>query len=298
MTRTHPIATQQESVAAVRLLKAVAVSHLRNQRAQTLSVSVSVALAVAGLLTGPGSRYGTAVTLGGTLWAALYMAVMAPWAERYLQTAATLQEMFDADVLGLPWNNVAVGARIGNDEVSRLSRSFRGSEVRLRGYYLVVEAAAPYDVLFCLEQNLAWGSRIRLRFAQLTLGVLVLWSTVGVLLALATGGTVSRLITGWFIPSLGLLLLCLQTYRAQMASVQERLRVLGLVRSVIDEPASPVITTPDALPRFVRQVQDALFQVRRLQPRLPIWYFRRYHDQDKNDFQIRMHELESRYPRP
>jgi hypothetical protein len=297
LTSTHPIADQQESVAAVRLLKAVAVAHLRNQRAQTLSLGVSIALAVAGLLTGSGSRYGTAVTLGGTLWAALYMAVMAPWAERYLRIAAALQEMFDAEVLDLPWNNVAVGNRISDDEVSRLSRSFRGSEDRLRGYYLVVDAAAPYDVLFCLEQNLAWGSRIRLRFAQLTLGTLVLWSTAGVLLALATGGTVSRLVTGWFVPSLGLLLLCLQMYRTQMTSIQERLRVLGLVRAVIDDPASPVITTPAALTRFARQVQDTLYQMRRLQPRLPTWYFRRYHDQDKGDFQIRMQELESRFPR-
>ncbi|MBA6440968.1 hypothetical protein H3T12_42440 [Streptomyces sp. GMR22] len=126
MTSTHPISDRQESAAAMRVLKAIAVAHLRNQRAQTLSLSVSVALAVAGLLAGSGSRYGTAITLGGTLWAALYMGVMAPWAERYLRIAATLQEMFDADVLGLPWNNVAVGNRIGNDEVSRLSRRFRG----------------------------------------------------------------------------------------------------------------------------------------------------------------------------
>jgi hypothetical protein len=88
LTSTHPIADQQESVAAVRLLKAVAVAHLRNQRAQTLSLGVSIALAVAGLLTGSGSQYGTAVTLGGTLCAALYMAVMAPWAERYLRIGA------------------------------------------------------------------------------------------------------------------------------------------------------------------------------------------------------------------
>ncbi|WP_432193091.1 S-4TM family putative pore-forming effector [Streptomyces sp. bgisy027] len=297
MTNTHPIADRQESVAAIRVLKGVAAAHLRNQRAQTLSLSVSIALAVAGLLTGSGSRYGTVITLGGTLWAALYMGVMAPWAERYLRIAATLQEMFDVDVLGLPWNNVAVGNRIGDDEVSRLSRRFRGGEDRLRGYYLVVDAAAPYDVLFCLEQNLAWGSRIRLRFAQLMLGVLVLWSTAGVLVTLASGATVSRLVAGWFVPSLGLLLLCLEMYRTQMASIQERLRVLGLVRAVIDDPTSPVIATPATLTRFARQVQDTLYQMRRLQPRLPTWYFRRYHDQDKEDFQVRMQELETRFPR-
>jgi predicted pore-forming effector associated with SMODS systems len=297
LTSIHRITDRQDSVAALRLLKAIAVAHSYNQRAQALSFGVSIALAVAGLLTGPGSRYGTAVALGGTLWAAVYKVLMAPWAERYLRIAATLQEMFDADLLGLPWNRIAVGDRIGDDEVSRLSRRFRGDQDRLRGYYLVASAAAPYDVLFCLEQNLAWGSRIRLRFAQMLLGMLVLWSAAGVLVTLVTGATVSRLVTGWFVPSLGLLLMCLDMYRTQMASTRERLRVLGLVRAVIDEPSSSVIATPAAVTLFARQVQDTLFQMRRLQPRLPTWYFRRYHDQDKSDFQVKMHELEARFPR-
>ena len=72
---------------------------------------------------------------------------------------------------------------------------------------------------------------------------------------------------------------------------------IGSVRAVIDDPTSPVIATPAALTCFARQVQDALYQMRRLQPRLPTWYFRRYHDQDKGDFQIRMQDLESRFPR-
>lgn len=282
----------------MRVLRAIAVAHHRNQRARALSLGVSIFLAGVGLLAGSGSRYGTAVTLGGTLWAALYVGLMGPWAERCLRLAATLQEMFDVAVLGLPWNNVVVGDRISDDEVNRLSRRFHGGEDQLRGYYLVADANVPYDVPFCLEQNLAWGSRIPLRFAQLMLSVLVLWAAAGVLLTLATDATVSRLVTGWFVPSLGLMLLCLEMYRTQMASTQERLRVLGLVRAVIDDTTSPVIATPAALISFARQVQDTLFQMRKLQPRLPGWYFRRYHDQDKGDFQIRMQDLELRFPRP
>ncbi len=297
MTSIRRIADRQDGIAALRLLKAVAVAHSYNQRVQALSFGISIALAVAGVLTGPGSGLGAAVALGGALWAAAYKVVVAPWGERCLGIAATLQEMFDADLLELPWNHVAVGDRIGEDEVSRLSRRFRGDEDRLRGYYLVASAADPYDLLFCLEQNLAWGSRIRLRFAQMMLGVLVLWSAAGVLVTLAAGATASWLVVGWFVPSLGLLLLCLDLHRTQMASTRERLRVLKLVRVAIDEPASPVIATPGALRLFARQVQDTLYYMRRLQPRLPIWYFWHYHDQDKSDFQVKMHELEARFPR-
>ncbi|HEX5407984.1 MAG TPA: S-4TM family putative pore-forming effector [Pseudonocardiaceae bacterium] len=298
MTNIRRIADRQDSVTALRLLKAVAVTHSYNQWAQALSVGVSMALAVAGLLTGLGWQYGATVALGGALWAAVYKVGMAPWAQRYLRMAATLQEMFDADLLDLPWNYIAVGDRIGEEEVSRLSRRFRGDEGRLRGYYLVATAAEPYDVLFCLEQNLAWGSRIRLRFAQMVLGVLVLWSAVGVVLTLATDETVGWLVTGWFVPSLGLLLLCLDMHRTQMASTRERLRVLKLVRAVIDDPASPTIVTLGALSLFARQVQDVLYHMRQIQPRLPTWYFRRYHDADRSDFQVKMKVLEARFPQP
>lgn len=288
----------QDSDAALRLLKAIAVAHTYNQRVQAVSFGVSIALAIGGLLAVPGTRYGAAVTLAGAVWAALYKGMMAPWGERYLRIAATLQEMFDADLLGLPWNRVAVGDRIGDEEVSRLSRRYHSDDGRLRGYYLVAKTAPPYDVLFCLEQNLAWGSRIRLRFAQMMLGILSLWSAAGVVSTLVTGATVSRLITGWFVPSLGLLLLGLEMYRTQMASTRDRMRVLGLVRQVIGEPSSPVIASSATLTVFARQVQDTLFHMRRLQPRLPTWYFRRYHDQDKADFEIKMHELERRFPAP
>ncbi|KUL40539.1 S-4TM family putative pore-forming effector [Actinoplanes awajinensis] len=288
---------QQNSVAGLRLLKAIAVAHLYNQRAQAASFIVSIILAVTGLLTGAHPKLAAAIGLAGACWAALYKAVMVPWAERYLRIAAILQEMFDTDLLKLSWNRVAVGDRIGDDEVSRLSRHFHRDESRLRGYYLVANAAAPYDVLFCLEQNLAWGSRVRLRFAQMMLGLLALWSVAGILLTLATDATVARLLAGWFVPSLGLLLLCLDMYRTQMASTRERLRVLALVRAVIDDPTSTLIATPSTLAVFTRQVQDTLFHMRRLQPRLPTWYFQRYHDQDKTDFQVKMLDLQTRYPR-
>ncbi|MGA4683321.1 S-4TM family putative pore-forming effector [Micromonospora sp. AB353] len=287
---------QQNSDAAVRLLKAIAVAHLYNQRAQAVSLGVSIALAVGGLLAVPGTRHGASAALAGAAWAAVYQGVMAPWAERRLRVAATLQEMFDADLLGLPWNRVVVGERIGDEEVSRLSRQYHGDGDRLKSYYLVAKAAPPYEVLFCLEQNLAWGSRIRLRFAQMMLGILLLWSAVGVVFSFMTDATVSRLLTGWFVPSLGLLLLCLEMYRTQMASTRGRMRVLGLVRQVIDEPSSPLIASDAALTVFARQVQDTLYYMRCLQPRLPNWYFRRYHDQDKADFEIKMRELERRFP--
>ncbi|NED53823.1 hypothetical protein G3I24_23355 [Micromonospora aurantiaca] len=280
----------------MRLLRAVHVAHRNNQRAQGLSVVVSVALAVGGLMSWSQPAATSTIALLGATWAMLYQLLMAPWAEHYLRTAATLQEMFDVDVLGLPWNRVAVGDRISDEEVSRLARRFHGDPDRLRGYYLIADTASPYGVLFCLEQNLAWGSRIRRRFAHLVATFAFLWSAAGVVLAISTGATANRLLGGWFVPSLGLLLVCLDMYRIQIGSSRERTRILGLVRATLDDPESPLILDTALFAAFARQVQDNLFHMRRVQPRMPYWYFRRHHDADRIDFEVKRRTLEARFP--
>jgi hypothetical protein len=45
-------------------------------------------------------------------------------------------------------------------------------------------------------------------------------------------------------------------------------------------------------------MQDVLYILRRQQPRTPVWFFRRYHDKDKRDFEYRKRMLEERLGRP
>ncbi|MEU4770764.1 S-4TM family putative pore-forming effector [Micromonospora sp. NPDC023644] len=293
MSVSRPIARRQNDEPSLTLLRAIAVVHRSTQHAQALSLVLSAVVAALGLLTVAFPAAAAPVALVGAAWAVVYATAIVPWAGRHLRTSATLQEMFDVRLFGLPWNQVAVGDRLSEDEVSRLSRRFRGREERLRDYYLVAALPAPLDVLFCLEQNLAWGSRVRRRFAHLMIAVVVLWCAVGVLLAIAEGSTVVQLISGWLIPSLGLLLLCVDTYRAQMSNTDERTRVLGLLRAVSADAGSPPAVSGPEFVGFARQIQDVLFHIRRQQPRMPSWFFWRFHDSDLADFRFRMRELEA-----
>lgn len=148
-------------------------------------------------------------------------------------------------------------------------------------------------MLFCLEQNLAWGSRVRRRFAAALLGVVAVWCVVGVTVGLTTESTVGSLVGAWFVPSLGLLLSCSDMARAQILTTRDRTRVLGLVRAVTEGP-SHAIADDQAFAVFARQVQDVLFVARRQQPRMPQWFFRLFHDDDLTDFRYKMQVLEQR----
>lgn len=164
----------------------------------------------------------------------------------------------------------------------------------LRDYYLLAAVAGPYDVLFCLEQNLAWGSRVQRRFADTLLSFITAWCAAGVIVGVAAGSTVSTLVNVWFVPSLGLLLNCSEAERAQILTMRQRVRVVRLVRAVMEDSLSSAVADDKAFVVFARQVQDALFLARRQQPRTPQWFFRLFRDYDMADFRYKMQELEKR----
>ncbi len=293
VTVSAAIARRQNTSRSLILLRAAAVVHRRIQLAHGASMLVSILLAVLGLVAKQIPSMSASVSVAGAIWATTYAILVVSNTKRLLRTGAMLQEAFDCSVFDMPWNVVAVGKPVPEEEVSRISRLFHGNERELRNYYLVADLPFPYDVLFCLEQNLAWGPRVRRRYATAVATLAIAWLIVGAVVAIIQGWTVSSLLAAWLVPSSGLLLLCLDTYRAQVSSNKERARVLDLLRVTLDgnraEPATPTGTT-----EFVRRVQDALFSMRQQQPRVPSWFFRQFHNRDEADFRSRMRQLEDR----
>ena len=183
MAGVRRIAQAQDSPQSITLLRAISVAHRHTQFAQMASLVVSFVVAGLSVLAQPVPSTAPALALAGALWAVAYALFVTPWRSRYLRMSATLQEVLDVELFGLSWNRVMVGEPVPEDEVSRLSRRFRGNEDRLRGYYLVADVPAPYDVLFCIEQNLAWGACIRKRFARALISVAAAWAAAGVVVA-------------------------------------------------------------------------------------------------------------------
>jgi hypothetical protein len=290
------IPDRENSAESITLLRAIVVAHRRSQIVQTTTLVVSCAFAILGMLATSRPSLASAIGLIGAAWAVLYVVLLVPLSQRDLRRAAVLQEMFDLGLFGTPWNGILAGDALPMAEVARLSRRFRGDEDELRDYYLVPALPHPWDVLFCLEQNLSWGPRVRQRYIYFLLGIAGLWCIIGLVVAFARQLTITTLVSGWFVPSLGLLLLCLDTYRLQVTGTQERERVLGILRAESWGPGAggaAVERTPDEWRSFTRQVQDVIFQLRQQQPRVPTWFFRRFHEKDRSDFELAMRQLEA-----
>jgi hypothetical protein len=290
MAETPRLVARQNERRAIVLHRAIAVVHLRAQRAHVASLAASIIVAALGVVARILPGWAPTVAVIGATWALVFAIVVMPWAARHQRTGATLQEMLECELFDLPYNKIAVGDPVTEHEVSELGRHFRGDEDNFRTYYLVADVPAPYDVLFCMEQNLGWGSRIRLRYARLLLTLAAVWTVAGVIVGLAARLDIVSMVSTWFVPSFGLLLVCLDSYRSQTSNARERRRVLSHVFAAGEAP----LTDGPAWISFARQVQDVLFYTRTQQPRTPTWFFRKWHDQDQADFEYRRERLEER----
>ncbi|MFG1872281.1 S-4TM family putative pore-forming effector [Micromonospora arborensis] len=291
------LATRQNSARILDLQRAIAVTHERSQRVYTAALVLSIAVAALGIVAKIAPLTAAAVSLAGALWTGAYTIILSPWADRYQRLSAALQEMMDRALFDLPANPVLVGAAVPEDQLSDLKNRYRGQESWLRDYYVVADVPDPYAALFCFEQNFAWGSKVRQRYAQMLAGLAVLWVATGVIVGLFTGMRVTALIGGWFVPSLGLLLLCLDTYRVQLSNNRERSRVREIVYGLSAESSTTRLTAGREWDALARQFLDVLFTLRRQQARTPVWFFRRYHDHDQRDFEYRKQVLEERFNR-
>jgi hypothetical protein len=277
------IALLQNTETAQALLRAAFASHRRAQGLQ--SVRTWLSLAVAGLAVVAAVAPSTAVlaSVVGGVWALIYTATM-DISQAETRRAATLQEMFDVRVFGLPWNGIATGPPVDQHDVSRLARRYRGDASRTVDYYLIPDLPRPFDVLACQQQNLAWGMRIRARYGTMLTVVLVGWSLLGLVIAAAANFSVASVVLGWFIPSLGALMMGVDIYREQREVIIVRSRAL----QIVNDRLAAAISTPHetaGLEDFARQVQDAILSTRQDQVRAPDWFYRWFRRADRADFE-------------
>jgi hypothetical protein len=286
------------------LLRAMSASHVRAQRLDATTTVISILVAASGIVGTLVASAAMPITVVGGLWALAYSTGFASWTGSELSRAATIQEMFDARLFSLPWNAVVAGEEVHASEVSRLSKRYRGREDMIVDYYEIPRTLVrPYDVMACQMQNLGWGGRVRRRFAFTILVCLCIWCAAGIVVGGLAGVTVAQLVLSWYVPSLGGLMLGLDMFRKQYATVTERHRVLRLVQTAVASSAQqPILDVIDGLLVLARQVQDAIYLTRVSTPRVPDWFFLRFRASDRIDFQAAVDELEQvlwrRHARP
>jgi SMODS-associating 4TM effector domain len=294
------ISQRQNDPDMIEMLRAAFASHTRGQRLEAGRVVVSLLLATLGLVAAFVDKAAAPVAIAGAAWAAIYSVGVFPWERSEARRGAVIQEMFDVELFGLPWNLTAAGAPFPPYEISKLARRFtpgRGRGGRLRDWYVDSSGVAqPYDIFLCQEQNLGWDSRLRRRWAATLLAFVITWALLGLLVGYVAGLTVVEALLRWYLPAAVALLLGIDGYKTHREVAEERERIIPVLQAEVDAAQRPPLPPGEGerLARTAREIQDVILATRREAARVPQWFYARFRDDDERDFQANADRLRKR----
>jgi hypothetical protein len=194
--------------------------------------------------------------------------VLDPAQQALRQRGAKEQEMFDCDVLELPWPELRGGDKPLPEDTARASGKYRGPA--LKNWYPpetlgLGDGAAR---LACQRLNAWWDADLRKKWLR-TIAVFIV-ATFAIVLGIGwkAGWRLPELVTAVYAPVAPLVLWAFRERRRhqQAAALSERIRDCAQkeMNRAIDEPMDGV-----ELAAIAREIQDSLFDRRRTAPFLP-----------------------------
>jgi hypothetical protein len=165
-------------------------------------------------IKGCAALWGILVSLCDLFW-------LTPWQKRLREKAARVQELFDCDVLSLPWNDLKAGSRPDPELIKEQSEKYQRWSTRmptLRNWYGKDVGQLPLHVarIACQRTNCWWDSKQRRRYAVCVITlVLAVFATVSYL-TFVRGFTIEDFVLKVAAPLAPALLLGVRQFNEQM----------------------------------------------------------------------------------
>ena len=225
--------------------------------------TVGVLLALAKPSTG---EYVAAIA---AVWLLFGRAVLDAYEQRLRRDGTVAQELFDTQVLALPWSTTTAGPRPIEEDVRNWGR--RRTDTGLRDWYADTGSAQhPVDALICQRSTITWARQDHANYAQFLRwfagAVIVLTVVLGLVLELSLSEYLLRL----GLPMLPAMLDILDIAKAN-AHVAHAKTCLESQATALLERAK----TSGAPPTLAecRRLQDGIYATRLL-PGVPTWMYR------------------------
>lgn len=162
--------------------------------------------------------WGFIVTFCDLLW-------LMPWQKRLRDKAARVQELFDCDVLTLPWNELKAGKRPDPELIKEQHDKYQSRAQKmppLTNWYAAEVGSLPLHIgrIVCQRSNCWWDSNQRRRYAFWVIGIVLV--IFGALLWIAIGNklTVEDFVLTVAAPMAPALLLGVRQFTEQMEAAK------------------------------------------------------------------------------
>lgn len=198
-------------------------------------------------------------------WIFISRILLTPLRDKSRAKGAMAQEMFDCAVLGLSWNG-SLGKPISSEEIRNASK---GAEpfTAVRDWYAANQKTTwPFSVLICQRSNAVWARRQHQNYAWVLVGSAVVWFVFGIIIALVGNATLAGYLTTIALPSLPALLDASELARAHFDAAKSR--------ELLEETIGSLFDVPPGSEEPLREIQDAIFRLRRSAPLVPEWFYK------------------------
>lgn len=252
----------------------------RNYRAakvtQGLLVLVSILLPVIGVWIGPQvPEIRPYLALATLILLVMETALFDRVQKDRLKRGAKLQEQFDTDVFGMPWNRFVTGAPVEHEDVRRLSIKPLSEmrEAHFHAWYEECIGRLPLHLARLIGQrtNISYDARLRRRYGSWLLALTIIFGVVLLFSGLYMRLQFSDLIMTLVVPFLPILTWALRE-RTQQANASISLTNLnGEWNKIWNKAiggADPTVITNES-----RSLQDAIYQHRERSPLVFDWIY-------------------------
>lgn len=204
----------------------------------------------------------------GVLITLVDIVILAPLIERRKALAAKIQQLFDCDVLKLPWRGVVFGVKPDNEAVAYWSGKYRMESAGplLNWYSTAVDTLpAPVARLICQRTNCWWDMTVRERFNAMILCLGLLLLALLTLFAPVQDITLRVLLGQILAPSLPFVVVSSKLYLDNRDAIERLRQMKEAIESVWERLLREDV--PEAeLTTFSEMAQVAIYVNRRNNP--------------------------------
>jgi len=215
------------------------------------------------------------------------------------EKAATIQELFDTSVFGLPWNNVAAGSMPDYEEVNKYSRTIRESPEefsKLKNWYSIKLDNLPIEVsiIICQRSNLCWDSELRNYFSKLmgaiALFVIFFLTAIG----LYEGMTLKKFFLIVLAPSLPIVIFAIRNWIDNKRAISQ----LKSLKNIVNKSWDNLLTMRESKSKLMeraRAVQDQIYINRKSNPLIFDWIYEKHRPRQHESMYYSIDQMINQY---
>ncbi len=191
--------------------------------------------------------------------------------------AAKIQELFDCDVLEVPWNKLKAGRQPNVEQVVECSKKYgrrSPADQDFRDWYPSVVGNLPLHVgrLVCQRTNCWWSSKLRRQFATWILVAVALTWPVVFAIGLIGGMSLEKFVLAVLAPILPATLWGIRTVRSHFESADATDRLAAHAEDLWEKAIKGDLSKTQC-ERESRALQDEIYERRKSDPIIFDWVY-------------------------